>query len=268
MESKNDCIIADAESTFGEPERCVSTSKSVLILVNLGGMQRSGMRGFNRVQRGGGVAGGTIKDRLGFQTPARQKALAAVSGKRSTIKTRLGGVAAVTIGQVLDARQKINLNRVKKGRIGDARDKIEAKRRGKPGPGGIQTGNKFKNLTITATLGGPPQQQNAMPRGGYYPPQQQQQLQEPPRQAPRYTAGYPMESSGMFRSASMNVYNAPPPPANNSFGGHDDALFLTRTISNPAAVANNYSYGQQRSPLQSKPNMAYRTPAYSSRYAM
>lgn len=238
-------------------------------------MQRSGMRGFNRAQRGGG----NIKDRLGFQTQARQKALV-TAGKRPIpatggVKTRLGGVAAVTIGQVLDARQKINLNRVKKGRIGDARDKIEAKRRGKPGPGNLAAGNKFKNLTITATVANNnnnhPQNLMARGGGGYYPPQQQQQQQEPQRQGPRYTAGYPMEASGMFRSAAMNMnmYNTPGmPPVNNSYGGggHDDGLFLTRTITNPAAVANNYSsYAQQRSPLQNKPNMAYRPPVYSGR---
>lgn len=240
-------------------------------------MQRSGMRGFNRPQRG------TIKDRLGFQTPGRQKLLAsaaAAAGKRTpAIKARLGGVAAATIGQVLDARQKINLNRVQKGRVGDARDKIEAKRRGKV----VGNGNsKFKNLTITANVSAPPPgAQNMMTRGGgmgpgaYYQnqePQLQQQQQQ--RQGPRFTAGYPIESSGMFRSAAMNTYhpNPPPPPisvgpSNNAFD--HDGLFLTRTITNPAATApnNNYaSYRQQRSPLQSKPNLsAYRSSPYQNR---
>ncbi|CAL8114026.1 unnamed protein product [Orchesella dallaii] len=217
-------------------------------------MQRSGMRGFARANRG------NIKDRLGFQTQsARQKGLLTTPGKRPAVKSRLGGVAAATIGQILDARQKINLNRVKKGRIGDARDKIEAKRRGKP----LNPGNKFKNLTITATLD-PGAQNNNMGRAPlpYYEEEPQR-----PGPGPRFTAGYPMESSGMFRSAAMDVYNSPPGPSNASFG-HDDGLFLTRTISNPAATANNYSsYSQQRSPLQSKPNISYRSYAASSQHS-
>lgn len=235
-------------------------------------MQRAGMRGFNRSQRGGG----TIKDRLGFKTQsARQKGglTTTAAGKRA-VKSRLGGVAAATIGQILDARQKINLNRVKTGRVGDARDKIEAKRRvkqppvgrggglsgGMGGGGGTGGGQKFKNLTITANLG-PPLGQSPMARsggggGGYYPEEQH-------RPGARFTSGYPMESSGMFRSAQMDAYNSPG-PSGNSFS-HDDGLFLTRTISNPAAVANTYAQYNQRSPLQSKPNV-YRPPTYSSRF--
>ncbi|ODM93240.1 polymerase delta-interacting protein 3 [Orchesella cincta] len=214
-------------------------------------MQRSGMRGFARANRG------NIKDRLGFQSQsARQKGLLTTAGKRPAVKSRLGGVAAATIGQILDARQKINLNRVKKGRIGDARDKIEAQRRGKPNNN--PAGNKFKNLTITATLD--PATQNHVARGLYFDEESQ-------RPGPRFTAGYPMESGGMFRSAAMDVYNSPPGPSNNSFG-HDDGLFLTRTISNPAATANNYSsYSQQRSPLQSKPNISYRSYPSSSQHS-
>lgn len=128
-------------------------------------MQRAtvGMRGF---PRGGGR--GSIKSRLGVspgggigrrnvrivqRTAGIQRrlggmgggsvAISPLSARAVGIKARLGGrggtgagirgrrsVAALAIGEVLlDARQKINLSRVQTGRIGDARQKIEEKRR-------------------------------------------------------------------------------------------------------------------------------------------
>jgi hypothetical protein len=132
-------------------------------------MQHSGgMRGFPSRPRLG-----SVKARLGIQPIAAaarrnnnpsggiQRRLGNVTTRPALtgIKSRLGGnptininnkkrsVASVALGEILDARQKINLNRVQSGRIGDARHKIEEKRRSKSALDG-----KVKNLRIVAEL--------------------------------------------------------------------------------------------------------------------
>lgn len=100
--------------------------------IKMGGIQR---------RLGGGVqvgGGGGIKSRLGAGG-GRGRGGGGIKGKRS--------VAALAIGEIRDARQKINLSRVQSGRIGDARQKIEEKRRKNS-----FMNEKIKNLRIVTPV--------------------------------------------------------------------------------------------------------------------
>lgn len=210
---------------------------------------------------GGGQRRISIKDRVGApKRPVVVKAKGKLQVKLASrlglpVKSRIGaGGKAVGKGKITDAREKIILNRVSKGRVGmDARAKIEAKRMTKKVLGGAAAtkgnANKLKSLRITANVGGrsplvtPSRARAGMYRGGGGPSLKQGPVSE------GYFANEPFQNQRQLR------VSVPSGPRGGRGGGGgrpltlraDDNLFLTRTVTNYQANVPSTSAAGNRS---------------------
>jgi len=214
--------------------------------------------------RGRGARGrASIKDRIGIAPAAAGIVVGGPRPRNSlSVHSRLGirGGGAVrgrTVGGtrlqtspvITDARQKINLNRVKSGRISDAREKIQTKRVNQSlissplqGFSVVNSRNSFppiKSLKIT-TSNSPPRQgvglfRNAVsgmgsPPWGYSPPPQQ-----PPtsfRSAPSA-----MLTRTIANPQARGGYPPPPPMPFSSYGRASGGSFYSESPSAGAKVS-------------------------------